>query len=531
MFQAQANPKYSYPANDSVTSSGLTVVATTYPNDSVFISDSVGNPIANSGSTFTVVAASPGLGTIYWSVLGIPNTTVTISSTNDPQFGTQTYSLIGVGSPQYNNHPAWTSPTTYGTFNYHVVFNGGGPASVQDVTLLVKSPAPSFGSFIISSSSVAANGSVYVTVGNPSYVGSYSIATSAGTVIQQPVDDGNGNFVGQVQAPSGTGSNPITITLSGNGIDGFQTPASKTVQFNVAAAPAPTFTMYGSTYFSGNFNNVGDSFNMKIYINNATSVTWTVSVANSLSFGGFQNGANDVPTTILPAAYGQQITVTITATNSGGSTQFPFIIPTTGTIGNANYPETLSVSPTNFAAATGTTVSITGIPNTTINYGVSQSSTPVFNSGSITIDGTGGGGSNTWTNTAAFAGASPGNYYLHVQWATTGRTQSVAVTAVAPGAAAPTITSSVGNYVAVDSGVTPITITIANASSVTYSWSRIGLLLTDGNLVTITYTGGLVNGDNNVYIYDSGAYGNYILTITAGSTEYKITVYATYPYF
>ena len=146
-------------------------------------------------------------------------------------------------------------------------------------------------------------------------------------------------------------------------------------------------------------------------------------------------------------------------------------------------------------------------------------------------DGTGGGGSNTWTNTAAFAGASPGNYYLHVQWATTGRTQSVAVTAVAPGAAAPTITSSVGNYVAVDSGVTPITITIANASSVTYSWSRIGLLLTDGNLVTITYTGGLVNGDNNVYIYDSGAYGNYILTITAGSTEYKITVYATYPYF
>lgn len=532
VFEAQANPKYSYPANDSVTSSGLTVVATTYPNDSVFISDSVGNPIANSGSTFTLVAASPGLGTIYWSVLGIPNTTVTISSSNDTQFNTQIYTLIGVttGSPQYNNHPAWTSPTTYGTFNYHVVFNGGGPASVQDVTLLVKSPAPSFGSFTISSSSVAANGSVYVTVGNPNYVGSYSIATSAGTVIQQPVDDGNGNFVGQVQAPSGTGSNPITITLSGNGIDGFQTPASKTVQFNVAAAPAPTFTMYGRTYFSGNFNNVGDSFNMKIYINNATSVTWTVSVANSLSFGGFQNGANDVPTTILPAAYGQQITVTITATNSGGSTQFPFIIPTTGTIGNDNYPETLSVSPTNFAAATGTTVSITGIPNTTINYGVSQSSTPVFNSGSFTIDGTGGGGSNTWSTTA-FAGASPGNYYLHVQWATTGRTQSVATTAVAPGAAAPTITSSVEHYVAVDSGVTPITITIANASSVTYSWSRGELLLTDGNLVPITYTGGLVNGDNNVYIYDSDAYGNYILTITAGSTEYKITVYASYPYF
>jgi hypothetical protein len=246
-----------------------------------------------------------------------------------------------------------------------------------------------------------------------------------------------------------------------------------------------------------------------------------------LSFGGFQNGANDVPTTVLPAAYGQQITVTVTATNSGGSTQFPFIIPTYGTVGNANYPETFSLYPTTFSSADGATVAITGMPNSTVSYGVGASVN--YNSGTLTIDGTGGGGPTTWTNTGAFKSAAAGANNLYVKFNITGKTFAQAVTITDPNAPAIIFNQNQTIDIAYSYSVS-FSVTIRGyPSGVVLDYGQYGLDFADSNGRDIAgidshQLQSLQNGTYTIKARTNGApgYGNFTMHI--GSSPLYLTI-------
>ena len=123
----------------------------------------------------------------------------------------------------------------------------------------------------------------------------------------------------------------------------------------------------------------------------------------------------------------------IVASNPGGSAT-----SSVATITWTPYTETLTVSPSSWTYPNGTTVQILGaVPYGTFNFSINSAT---YDQGPITIDGTGGYGAGTWTNTNAFAGSNPGTYTLYVRFNDTGHTRSVSnLTVLNP--AAPVVTA------------------------------------------------------------------------------------------
>jgi hypothetical protein len=241
------------------------------------------------------------------------------------------------------------------------------------------------------------------------------------------------NSSGSLTIPAATYASTFTVFVyprffNGDNYAGGSVGLNYTV---TAPVPAPTVT-FGATATAPPYNS-STSSSATVKGGTAGYFNWTATNATQVAYYESYNGSGFTGPNVLPGApsgpsgpliFGgvtitstQYMTLYLVVTNSEGATA----TSQQATIYWKPYNEVMTISPTTFSGATGTTVTLTGgYPNDTFNFSINSTS---YDSATYTIDANG-----YWTNPIAFQGAAAGVYTLYVRWNTTTHTRQQTIT-------------------------------------------------------------------------------------------------------
>jgi hypothetical protein len=366
------------------------LVVSAYP--SINMSGQVGQPFTgskytSSGSAYVQATGGSGTGYTYAVTSGTLPSGLSLNSSNGSISGT----------------PTGTSTPT--------------------VTITATDSVGTQGSVTINFFSMVAEASVTVTLttlDTTSGVSSYYTWTpnncSAVVLIVNGVNQGNATspFALNFTVSNDTNYSLSLAPVALNGVTG----SAQTATWTVYARPTiTTWSVSPTTIVLDSSDTAGSTW--------ATTNTTTLVLYVSTNGGAYTVGNSNV----TPASGGSSTAGPYT----GSSFTWDLFIRAYNAIGyyvdssvirlNAvAYSETMTVSPTTWVYPGGTTVQLLGaVPGSTFNYSINSAA---YDQGPVTIDGTGGYGAGTWTNTNAFAGSIPGTYSLYVRFNKTGHTRS-----------------------------------------------------------------------------------------------------------
>jgi LruC domain-containing protein len=281
-------------------------------------------------------------------------TNITIATTGATGIGTATGLPAGVTAAWASNTITISgTPTASGTFNYTIPLTGG-CGSVNATGTITVTPARTAGS---------PSSTPTLSINNPltnithTTTGATGIA-NAGTTGANGLPAGvaaswNNNTITIYGTPSAVGTYNYSIPLSG-GCGSVNATGTITVN---SATPATPGTISGTATQCAGLTSQTYSI---AAVTNATSYTWTVPTGWSITGG---TGTNSITVTV--GASGQNGNVTVTATNSGGTSAAQTLAATVSsnnTIGTASSTPTVCIN-TALTNITHTTTGATGIAN------------------------------------------------------------------------------------------------------------------------------------------------------------------------
>ena len=396
-------------------------VTVTYPPVTVTVSGNsgtgqVGTPWSGSqttaypGSSVNVSASGGSGGTYTYSVTsGSLPTGVSITSSGG---------LAGLVTG---------TPTASGFYSATITATNGTTSGTATITVAIVA-APAMGSV-----SQSGNGNYY-TIGLSHTVTWASTGTRGVGVIINSQGQGEKasnttlslttNYLGVTY---GVGSYTVELQPIALATNLSYTGTSYTFSYSIVGAPTVTF---GSTASGGN-SSTSSSTTVKAGTN--AYYNWTTTNATSLVYyintnGGGYVGPNDITSTLQGPSGPQQYSA-VTATTSATQTLYLVATNAAGTTATSStasitwtpYTEVLTISPTTFSGASGTSLSVTGCyPNESIGYSINNTG---YADGTVTANASG-----TFTNATAFQGSLPGTYTLYIKMATTTHTRQQTIT-------------------------------------------------------------------------------------------------------